>query len=106
MSTPYIQIHWTCASLEEARKICTLLVEKRVVACAHMIPEMESVFLWKGKIDTAKEVKVVFKTKEHLFEEVKKLILQNCSYEVPEILKTPILDGHAPYLKWIDDVVA
>lgn len=99
----YIQIHWTCNQLEEARKISRGLVEKKLVACASIIPSIESVFLWNGKIETAQETKVIFKTKDHLFEEVKKFIIQNATYEVSEILKIAIMGGNEAYLKWVDE---
>lgn len=100
----YIQISWTSGNLDEAKQIARALVEQKLVACAQMMP-IESIFLWKNKLDTAQEIKVIFKTKDHLFDSIKNYILQHAKYEVPEILKTPILDGNASYLKWLDDSV-
>jgi periplasmic divalent cation tolerance protein len=101
----YIQIHWTCGSLEEARKVARLLVQQRVVACANIIPWIESIFLWKSEIDTQQETKVIFKTKKEHFEEVKKTILEHSKYEVPEILEIPILRGNESYLTWLEESV-
>ena len=100
---PYVQIQWTCGNLEEARQIARELVCKRLVACASIIPWVESVFFWNNQLDTAQETKVVFKTKAHRFEEVKTFILNHAQYEVPEILMTPILKGHQEYLEWVDE---
>lgn len=104
MSQP-IQIFWTCADLDEARRISRALVEKRLVACANIIPRIESVFLWEGEIATETEVKVIFKTLEEKFEAVKQEILAQASYDVPEILKINISGGNDTYLDWLVEVV-
>lgn len=103
--TSYIQIHWTCGSVEEARKIAHLLLTKRLVACATLIPAVESHYVWKDKLEMAHETKVIFKTKGEKFEEVKKVILENATYEVPEIVQVDIQKGHAAYLAWIEECV-
>jgi periplasmic divalent cation tolerance protein len=101
----YILIYWTCGSLDEARHISRQLVQQRWVACANIIPWVESVFLWNNALDTVQETKVIFKTCADRFEEVKKFIIQNGKYEIPEILKIPIADGNLEYLKWVEDAV-
>ncbi|NGX54630.1 MAG: Divalent-cation tolerance protein CutA [Chlamydiae bacterium] len=97
----FVQIYWTCGSIGEAREIACYLVENHLVACANIIPNVESVYLWKEKLESGAEVKVIFKTREEKFEAVKETILQRCSYDVPEILQVPITDGHQPYLDWV-----
>lgn len=99
----YIQIYWTCGSLDEARTISRQLVQAKLVACANIIPWIESVFMWNNELDTSQETKVIFKTREGCFEEVKNFILKNARYEVPEILKVPILGGNPEYLEWVSD---
>ncbi len=101
MDEKYIQIQWTCASLDEARHIARMLVEKKWVACAQIIPWVESVFMWNNQLDTVQESKVIFKTRASLFEQVKNLILQHAQYEIPEILALPITEGHQEYLEWV-----
>ncbi|NGX53982.1 MAG: Divalent-cation tolerance protein CutA [Chlamydiae bacterium] len=100
----FIQIYWTCGNIEEAREISRYLVQNHLVACANIIPKVESIYLWKEKLETGKEVKVIFKTREEKFEAVKEAILARCSYDVPEILQVPITDGHQPYLNWVASV--
>ncbi|MFZ0564639.1 MAG: divalent-cation tolerance protein CutA [Chlamydiales bacterium] len=102
MKETYIQVYWTCPSLDEARKVSRYLVQKRLVACANIIPWVESIFRWKDQLDTGQETKVIFKTKSECFEDVKKVILKKSKYEVPEILKVPITGGNEAYLDWID----
>lgn len=97
----FVQIQWTCGSLDEARQIARQLVQKRWVACAQIIPWIESVFMWNNQLDTSQETKVIFKTRASRFEEVKKYILEHAKYEIPEIIETPITKGHQEYLDWV-----
>jgi len=101
----FIQIYWTCGSLDEARKISRELVQQRLVACANIIPWIESIFMWNEQLDTVQETKVIFKTRSLLFEKVKTEIIKHSKYEVPEILKVSILGGNAEYLDWINESV-
>lgn len=98
----YIQIHWTCGSLDEARDVARTLVKKKLVACASIIPWVESIFEWDDQIDLIQESKVIFKTRSDRFQAVKKEILQLAKYEVPEILQLPITDGNPEYFNWIE----
>ncbi len=101
MKTKPILILWTCKDRDEARRIATALLEKRLVACASIIPIVESLFLWDGKIDHAEECKVFFKTDSRHFSAVQEEILAGCSYEVPEILGLSIEQGNPTYLNWL-----
>lgn len=103
MSSEYIEIHWTCASFDEAEKASFALVKEELVACAQIIPELQSIYRWKGSIERAKECKIIFKTRRDLFEKVKKRLQMLTSYEVPEIIALPIEEGSSSYLSWISD---
>jgi len=96
-----ILILWTCKELEEARRIAKALLEERLIACASILPAVESLFHWQGKIDLAEECKVFLKTDERHFEAIQKKILSRCSYEVPEILQIEIKQGNPAYLAWM-----
>mgnify|MGYP006415254769 CR=1 FL=1 len=74
-----VQIHWTCGSLDEARKVSRFLVQERFVACANIIPWVESVYMWEGELHTDQETKVIFKTIEEKFSAVVKLPLLTIS---------------------------
>lgn len=88
--------------MDEAREISSALVSMNLVACANILPRIESIFNWNQQLTTAQETKVFFKTRSEHFDEIKKFILKNASYEVPEILKLPILDGNKDYLEWME----
>ncbi len=100
-----ILILWTCATLEEARRICEELVEKRMIACANLIPHVESIYLWEKRVEQGNEVKVFLKTLDSQFAAVRDYIKIHCTYDVPEISKIQIDDGHQDYFRWIEDVV-
>jgi len=102
--TNCIQIQWTSSSIEEARKIGYALVENKLVACVNILPHVESIYSWEGKIESDQEVEVLLKTDESHFEEIKSYIEKHASYDVPAILAFPVLAGNADYLSWINQV--
>jgi len=97
----YIQIQWTCASIEEAKKIAKELVKKKWVACANILPQVESLYIWEGAIQEDKEVKVFFKTKEEFFPRIRDFIIEHASYDVPEIAQTQVTDANPDYVQWL-----
>lgn len=99
----FIEIHWTCGSIDEARKISRYLVQERYVACAQITPWIESVYMWNNCLETTQETKVVFKTRAVRFDEIKEIIKQNCSYEVPEISQIAIEAGNKEYFDWVKE---
>lgn len=102
----YIEIHWTAGSIDEARRVCRYLVQERLVACAQIIPWIESVYMWNNQLETGQESKVILKTSKDMFSKVKEVILENSSYEVPEITVLDIVNGNEEYLEWIDESIS
>jgi periplasmic divalent cation tolerance protein len=102
MQNNYSIIITTTPNKELAKKIAKLLVERHLAACVQMLP-IESIYQWQGKICEENEIMLIIKSKNGLFEEIKTAIKENHTYEVPEIIQTPITDGLPDYLKWIDD---
>lgn len=96
-----IEIHWTSGSLDEARKISRYLVQERLVACAQITPWIESIFMWNNQLETTQESKIILKTRLDLYEKIKEVIQQNCSYELPEITYVNIDGGNKEYLDWV-----
>ena|ERR1017187_6452924 len=95
----------TCASLEEARQIAQALVEKRLAACVNIVPQMESIYRWKGEVETSTESMLVIKTTQGAFERVRDALRELHSYEVPECIEISVTDGSAAYLRWIEESV-
>lgn len=102
----HVLIFWTTGSIEEARRVSRFLVQEQIVACANIIPWVESIYLWEGKLETQQETKVVFKTRASLYDKVKQVIYDNTQYEVPEITQILIDKGNEDYLKWMDSTLA
>lgn len=100
-----IYIFWTCRNLEEGKTIAKELLQARLIACASFIPRIDSLYLWKGKLEEGSETKAILKTEAKHFEAVRKVILSRCSYDVPEICSIPIERVHPPYLDWVVDSV-
>jgi len=92
----------TAGSEEEAHKIAELLVNQKKAACVNIVPGVDSLFRWEGKIDSARESLLLIKTKASLFPEIISLVKDIHSYEVPEIIALPIIGGSEDYLKWLD----
>lgn len=99
----FVYINWTCRNLEEARKISRVLIEKKLAACANIIPQIESTYLWKGTIETDQEVKVIFKSRDEHFQQIRIYIEQNGSYEVPEVSKIYLDEINPSYLAWLNE---
>ena len=100
--TEFIEIHWTSGNIDEARKVSRYLVQERLVACAQITPWIESIYLWNGQLETTQESKIIFKTRKDLYEQIKKTIEENCTYQVPEITFQFIDGGNESYLDWLD----
>jgi periplasmic divalent cation tolerance protein len=98
-----IYIFWSCPNKEEAKKIILGLLDKRLIACASIFPEVESIYRWEGKIEQGKEIKVLLKTQAKCFKTICSYIIDHGSYKVPEILQVDILQGNPAYLAWVTE---
>ena len=86
-SNEFIEIRWYSGSIDEARKVSRYLVQERLVACAQIIPWIESIYMWNNQLETTQETKVVLKAKHADFDKIKSVIIENSKYEIPEIYK-------------------
>ena len=101
-STGSIVVLITVGSEQEAHKIAESLVNAKKAACVNIVPRVDSLFRWKGKIESAHESLLLVKTRASLLPEIIDLVKEAHSYEVPEIIALPIVDGSKEYLKWLD----
>jgi periplasmic divalent cation tolerance protein len=92
----------TCGSSDEALGIARALVDARVAACVNILPSVRSVYRWKGALEDSAEVMLVIKTRRDLFPRLQVELRKAHSYEVPEAVAIPIVDGLEAYLNWID----
>ncbi len=89
----------TFPDVEKARVIAALLVERRLAACVNLLPGVESIYRWEGKVERAGEVLAVIKTTR--YPELEAALKELHPYEVPEILALPVAAGLAGYLEWL-----
>jgi len=98
----YIVVIMTTSNKEEAEKIVRSLLKERLIACANILGPVSSLFWWQGKIDEAKEFLVFMKSHKSLFERLSERVREIHSYDVPEIIALPIIEGSPPYLDWMN----
>jgi periplasmic divalent cation tolerance protein len=96
----------TAGSEDEARKVAQHLMEHQLAACVNILPGMESIYRWQGKVESAREWLLLIKTTAEKFPAVRDAIRQVHSYELPECIAIAIEDGSEQYLQWIGDCVA
>jgi periplasmic divalent cation tolerance protein len=103
--TDKILVLTTAGSRDEASKIGRALVERFLAACVNIVPQVESIYRWDGKIEEAEEWLLIVKTTRAGFERVREAIVELHSYEVPECVSVAIDDGSVRYLGWIGQSV-
>ena len=91
----------TVATALDAERIATALVERGLAACVNIGAIHDSLYHWRGEIETAEETPLAVKTRNELFARVEEVIRRRHPYELPEIVAVPITDGSAAYLDWI-----
>lgn len=95
----------TTGSREEAQKIARALVERKLAACVNIVGPIESIYRWKGAVETSEEFLLVIKTTGVAYERVRDLIRLLHSHELPECIQLSIEDGLPKYLEWIGESV-
>ena len=92
----------TTNSIKEARELAGFLVREKLAACVQIVPKIESIYEWEGRIQDDQEYLLLIKTREKRIDEIKKIMEKQHSYEVPEFLVLPVVDGLEDYLKWME----
>jgi periplasmic divalent cation tolerance protein len=91
----------TFPNLDAARTAVRTLVEEKLLACGNLVPGVESIYSWKGAIETSSEILMIGKTHMARVEEAQARLRALHPYDVPEILRVPVADGWPAYLKWV-----
>lgn len=97
----YSVILTTASGSQEARDLARALVQGRLAACVQVVP-VESHYEWDGKLEETSESLLVIKTRSGRYADVERLLQDRHSYDVPEVVETPISNGARSYLDWID----
>ena len=103
--TDKIVVLSTCDSEEEAAQVARSLVEKRLAACVNIIAGARSIYRWKDEIEDAPEWLLVIKSRRDLFGSLRQEIQKLHTYEIPEVIALPIVEGSETYLAWLDKAV-
>ena len=104
--TDKVIVYTTCAGAVEAEKLARHLIESRLAACVNVIPSVVSYYRWKGKVESSGEAVLMIKTARALVDTVRGALEKTHSYELPELLAVPIVDGSANYLAWMENEIA
>lgn len=98
-----IVIFITAADNSEAELLSRALVKNKLVACVNIVEKVQSLFWWQGKVDRAKEVLLIAKSRKANLVKIIKLVKLKHSYQVPEVIALEIVGGNRDYLKWIEE---
>ena len=100
-----VVIFITTGTDEEAQEVAKALLNNRLAACVNIVPKINSIFWWNDTLDSAQENLLIVKSRASLLNEIVKLVKEVHSYETPEIVALPIIDGNPDYLDWISKEV-
>jgi len=101
MTNEEIVVYITAPHEDEAAKIAQALVESRLAACVNIVKDIRSIYSWKGTVEDDSEVLMIVKTRKALFDTLLNTVMDLHSYDVPEVIALPIIDGSANYLTWL-----
>ena len=104
-SSDAIAVFMTAANGEEATRLAEMLVGSQLAACVQILPEIESVYRWQGKIERQSEVLLIAKTTASLFEPLELEVRALHSYKTPEIVAVPMTTLSLPYRQWLEAAV-
>jgi periplasmic divalent cation tolerance protein len=102
----YVIVMVTTASKQEAENMAQHLLKERLIACANIIGPVSSLFHWSGKMEKTEEYLIFMKSRKDLFEKLAETVKALHSYEVPEIIVLPIVEGSKAYLDWLGSCLA
>ena len=104
--TDKIVVLMTCKNAREGARIARHLLDKHLIACANLVPQVRSLYRWKGKIADEKECWMILKSTRELVPALRMEVEKVHSYSLPELIALPIIDGSPNYLNWITESLA
>jgi periplasmic divalent cation tolerance protein len=100
-ATSFSTVLVTTPDLKTARALAKSALSARLIACANLVPKIESHYRWQGKIESSAEVLLILKTRKSKLAALEKLILARHPYDTPEFLVLPLSAGSQRYLDWL-----
>lgn len=104
-ANPFRLVLVTAPNLKTARALAKAALDKHLVACANIVPKIESHYWWQGKLESSAEVLILFKTTAKRLAALEKVLLASHPYDTPEIIALPLRSGTSRYLAWLADAV-
>ena len=101
----YAVVLVTAPDVKTARRLARAALAARLIACANVIPKIESHYWWQGKIEGGAEVLLVLKTTAARLAALEKLIVARHPYDTPEFIVLPVSRGNKRYLDWVESSV-
>jgi periplasmic divalent cation tolerance protein len=103
-ATKFAVVLVTAPDLKTARALAKIALQAHLIACANLIPKIESHYWWQGKIESSAEVLLILKTQKSKLAALERLILAKHPYDTPEFLVLPLSAGNKKYLDWLGRV--
>jgi periplasmic divalent cation tolerance protein len=103
MNTDYVIVLTTIPADADGPAFGRALVDERLAACVNLLPPMESVYRWEGRVERETERQVVIKTSRDRIVSLWDRVRELHPYEVPEFVVLPIIDGNDAYLRWVGE---
>ncbi|XP_040377849.1 protein CutA 1, chloroplastic-like [Oryza brachyantha] len=100
-TVPSIVVYVTVPNREAGKKLSQSIISEKLAACVNIVPGIESVYWWEGKVQTDAEELLIIKTRESLLDALTEHVKSNHEYDVPEVIALPITGGNTKYLEWI-----
>ena len=104
--TDALIVFCTCSNHTEASQLAHSIVTDEVAACVNIVPAIESVYRWEGKIEMSQEILLIIKTTRERFPALRDSIVRLHSYDIPEVIAVPVEDGSEKYLAWLGATIA
>jgi periplasmic divalent cation tolerance protein len=101
-----ILVFTTFPDADNARRIVRTLVEEQLIACGNLIPGIESIYRWKGNVESASEIVGILKSEQSRYAMLEARLKELHPYEVPECVAVRIADGLPAYLQWVSEAVS
>ena len=100
-ATSFAIVLVTAPELKTARRLAKAALSARLIACANLVPKIESHYRWRGKIESSAEVLLILKTRKSKLTALEKLVVARHPYDTPEFLVLPPSAGNKKYLDWL-----
>ncbi|KAM0863367.1 hypothetical protein ACQ4PT_044641 [Festuca glaucescens] len=100
-TVPSIVVYVTVPNREAGKKLSESIISEKLAACVNIVPGIESVYWWEGKVQTDAEELLIIKTRESLLNALTEHVKANHEYDVPEVIALPISGGNLKYLEWL-----